>query len=161
MADDGVGPAVVGRMIRRGLPAALRATTIEGDLLGLASVWRGEREVWLVDAVTGSGPPGTLHDLGHREVLDVPGGGFTAHHPNVGDCLRWLMHAWPDLGSVRYRLFGVEVEVVRPGDRLSAVVEKAVERLVDRLLEAAREEVGVGDSAPLIWGPDSIATSVE
>jgi hydrogenase maturation protease len=113
--DAGAGPAVVARLRAAGLPAGLRAEEGGSDALRLATLWRGEPEVWLADALQRGAPPGTVHRLEHEELLAIPQRHAGAHHLSLPECLRWLALSDPNLGRVRFRLWGIE-----PG-RLAAV----------------------------------------
>lgn len=59
--DDGIGPAVVDELRRRGAPLATAVR--EGDLADLAILWRGSAEVLIVDACRTGQPVGTVHRL--------------------------------------------------------------------------------------------------
>ena len=63
--DDGVGAAVIDALREARPPAGLRAEHGGCDSLTLPSIWRGERSLWLVDAVSAGGAPGTIHRLDH------------------------------------------------------------------------------------------------
>jgi len=56
-ADDGAGPAVVARLLEMNPPAGVRCEDGGSDSLRLPTLWRGEREIWLVDAVARGTPP--------------------------------------------------------------------------------------------------------
>jgi hydrogenase maturation protease len=136
MADDGIGHAVVRRLMECGLPSGIRLHTIEGDVLALAELWNGEQSVWLVDAVSGDCPAGTLRVFEHRELLGLPAIGLSTHQMSVSESLRWLLHGKPEMAAVRFRLYGVEVGVLRPEQGLSRVVKESVCRLVDEIRAA-------------------------
>lgn len=136
MADDGIGHAVVDRLMECELPAGIRVHAIDGDVLALEDLWNGERAVWLVDAVSGDSPAGTLRVFEHREVLGLPANSLSTHQLSVGESLRWLLHGKPEMAAVRFRLFGVEVGALRPGQGLSLVVKEPVRRLVDEIRTA-------------------------
>jgi hydrogenase maturation protease len=138
MADDGIGHEVVSRLERSELPKGVRLFAIDGDVLDLMEVWRGETEVWLVDAVRSRQPAGALHVYGHQNVLQLPADRFSAHHPSVGECLRWMLHARPEMAAIEFRLYGIEVRSVRPARRLGRAVARAVDRLVGDICTATR-----------------------
>lgn len=132
MADDGAGPAVV-ESLRRATQPGLRAEDGGQDSLRLPSLWRGEPEVWLVDALVRGAPPGTLHVVPHEQLLEIPQRHGTAHQLSLPESLRWLALAWPELASVRYTLFGIEPERLELVQGLSPAVAAAVERLAREL----------------------------
>jgi hydrogenase maturation protease len=137
MADDGIGHAVVERLIRMGPPRRVRIEALAGDVLGLAEVWKGEPDVWLVDAVSGGSRPGSLRVFRHRDLLALPANGQTAHQLNLVENLRWLLHGRPEMATIRFRLFGIEIGDLRPEVGLSPVVDEGVNSLVEALYTAA------------------------
>lgn len=136
--DDGVGIAVVERLRAAGLPPDTRAEVGGTDSLCLTEIWKGERKIWFVDAVIGGKPPGTVHRLGHRQLLEAPQKHRGAHQLSLAENLRWLLLARRDLTAVRFRLWGVEPGELRPNERLSPPVARAADRLCDRIRLEAR-----------------------
>lgn len=139
MADDGFGPAVAAAVREAGLP--LGAAAVEApDVLQLSRLWRGEAEVWLVDAVaTGDHPPGTIHRIAHHELLELAPCTGSAHHLDLVDALRWLLHGSPVLAEVRFRLWGAEPERVGPWSGLGARVAAAVPVVAQEILRSAEQ----------------------
>ena len=90
----------------------------------------------MVDAVSSGRPPGTIHRLNHAEVVLLDAGATSVHHLGLGACLRWLLHATPEMGRVRFRLWGIEVAAVRPHPKLSADVAAAVAAVADEIRNA-------------------------
>ncbi|NWG01071.1 MAG: hydrogenase maturation protease, partial [Thermoanaerobaculaceae bacterium] len=107
--DDGVGPAVVARLAACPLPPGVRVVEGGTDSLRLPQLWEGEEEVWVVDAVTSGATPGTLPRVGHEQLLQEPQHHASAHTLSLPESLRWLELACPELASVRYELWGIEV----------------------------------------------------
>ncbi len=138
MADDGVGHAVVRGLEERELPSRIQLLAIDGDVLALTQLWNGEPAVWLVDAMSGALPAGTLRVFEHRELLEFPAGGVSIHHLSMGESLRWMLHTLPEMAAIEFRLYGVEAGVVRTERRLSRTMDGAVTRLVDEITIAAR-----------------------
>ena len=124
MADDGFGSAVVDGLRTLGFPPGMSAETIP-DVLHLRSAWRGEREIWMVDAVALPDSPGTIHRFDHDSLLKLAGSAGSAHHLELGVCLRWLLHANRDMASVRIRLWGVVPASVSARPELTQPVRKA------------------------------------
>jgi hypothetical protein len=54
---DGVGVAVVDRLVGARLPAGVRAVAAP-DVFALPQVWSSEKNVWIVDAMTRDSAPG-------------------------------------------------------------------------------------------------------
>ncbi len=142
VADDGAGVAVAERLSRAPLPEGARAVPGDTDVLRILSIWRGEPNVWLVDALRGDGPPGTVHRLEHDEVLAVPQRHAAAHYLSLPESLRWIGLARPEMASVRWRLYGIEPASLelRPG--LSPEVERAVEALADEIVREIERACG-------------------
>ena len=134
MGDDGAGPEVVRRLIAGPLPAGTRVEDGGADSLRLPGIWRGEPEVWLVDAVTGGGEPGSIVRLGHDEVLAVPQRHATAHALSLPEGLRWISLSYPEMAGVRYRFWGMVVRRLSLEPGLSDEVGAAVDRLVPEIL---------------------------
>jgi len=126
MADDGAGPALVAALTSVRLPRGVRVEDGGSDSLVLSGLWRGEPDVWLVDAVIRGDPPGSVVRLGHDELLRVPQRHGTAHRLSLPESLRWLAIAHPERAHVRYRLWGIEPAAVEPRPGLSAAVADAV-----------------------------------
>jgi len=136
MGDDGIGHAVVERLERIGPPPGVRVGALAGDVLGLADLWAGEPNVWLVDAVEGGSTAGCLQVIEDKDLLALPAGDLSIHHLSVSETLRWLLHGRPEMAAIRFRLYGIEIGALWPELGLSSVVEKAVDRLADELLAA-------------------------
>ena len=87
VADDGIGPAVIRRLEALGPVPGVRVEHGGQDSLRLIGLWRGEPEVWLVDAIVRGAPPGTVHCLGHEELLAIPQQHGTAHQLSLPETL--------------------------------------------------------------------------
>lgn len=127
MADDGVGIAVAERLLSLELPAGARAEVGDTDSLRLLSLWKGEEEIWLVDAILRDTQPGTVHRMSHDEVLSIPQRHAAAHFLSLPESLRWIAAATPDMARVRYRLWGIEPESIALSPGLTPRVATAAE----------------------------------
>jgi hydrogenase maturation protease len=136
VADDGCGLAVVRRLRGLGGP---RAEEGHSDSLRLPSLWAGEHEIWLVDALVRGAAPGTVHRLSHEEILAVPQRHGTAHQLSLPESLRWIAHAYPEMSRVRYRLWGIEPSSLALQEGLSTAVAAAVEAVADEILTEAEQ----------------------
>jgi hydrogenase maturation protease len=134
--DDGAGPAVLDLLRAGRLPVGARAEEGESDALRLPSLWRGEREVWLVDAVRAGGRPGSVYRLAHDDVLTVPQLHATAHQLSLPECLRWIAVSYPEMAAVRYRLWGIEPARVAFGAGLTPAVAAASRAVAAEVLAA-------------------------
>ncbi len=135
---DGVGHGVIRRLAEAPHDPSVRLHAVDGDLLGLAEIWRGEEEIWLVDAVATGRPPGSLVVVDNDLLLRPRGeGAGSAHHIDLGESLKWLLHARPELRSVRFRLYGVEIGGVDPNADEAAKIAEGTRRLAELLSGAA------------------------
>jgi hydrogenase maturation protease len=141
--DDGAGPAVIDALRRAGLPAGARAEHGGSDALCLRTLWRGERDVWLADAVAAGRVPGTVMRLGHEDLLAAPQRHASVHRLSLPECLRWLSLAFPELSRVQYRFWGVQVERVCPEAGLSPSVDAGA-RTVAAEIRSALTRLRVG-----------------
>ena len=136
MGDDGVGPAVVEALRRRGvdrraelLDAGLAFSEVLCDL-------DPARPLVVIDAVRGGGPPGSVYRLTLND-LDAETGSmskaFSLHELNVLPALRMeaLGGRWFDDVTI----FGVEPGEVDWGEELSAPVAEAVEILAQAVCQ--------------------------
>ncbi len=142
--DDGAGPAVAAALARRALPPWVRVVDLHTDVLALSSVWRDEREVWLLDAMALGKPPGTVHRAGHEELLAMSREQGHVHALSVPGCLAWLRLAEPRFEGVRFRAWGIEPASVEPGESLSPSVAAAVRRVVREVAEELLRRDGDG-----------------
>ena len=138
MGDDGIGPAVVRHLSRLELAAPVACHELS-DILHLPAVWSEQQEVWMIDAVIGGEPPGTIHRIAHDDVLSLTHRADTVHHLGLTEGLRWILHAHPEMARVRFYLWGVEPETVSPIEALSEIVDKAVRCLVNELSVAIHD----------------------
>ncbi len=137
MGDDGIGLAVIERLRRGQTPPGVRVEALAGDVLGLADVWANEPEVWLVDAVDGGSPVGSLQVIEHRTLLALPGERLSTHHLSLGESLRWLLHGMPEMAAIDFTLYGIEIGTPRPEPGLRPEIEESVARLASAVLTAA------------------------
>lgn len=138
MGDDGIGPAVVRHLSRLELPASVACRELS-DILHLPAVWSEQQGVWMIDAVIGGEPPGTIHRFAHSDVLSLTHRAATVHHLGLTEGLLWMLHAHPEMARVRFDLWGVEPETVSPIEALSEIVDKTVRCLVKELSVAIHD----------------------
>jgi len=136
MEDDGFGCTVIDHLRRFELPPGMSAEAAP-DVLHLRSLWRGQPAVWMVDAVQVGAPAGTVHRFDHDAVLELPAHAGSAHHLPFAESLRWLLHANPDLRSVRFRLWGVEPSGLSARPGLNPALAAAVDPVVREILRTA------------------------
>jgi hydrogenase maturation protease len=136
MGDDGVGHEVTRRLSLSGVPKDVRLAAIDGDVLALASLWEGEPDVWLVDAVSSGSRPGSFRFFGHRDLLALSEKDQSAHQLSLGESVRWLLHGRPEMATIRFRLCGIEIGDPSPQSGLSSEVDDGVNRLVEELQDS-------------------------
>jgi len=120
------------------LPAGVRVEIAGSDSLRLPDLWRGEGHVWLVDALIRGCAAGTVHRLSHDEVLLVPQRHATVHQLSLPESLRWIAVSYPEMASVRYRLWGIEPGRLVLAQELTEAVLGAVERVAEEITREAR-----------------------
>jgi len=160
--DDGLGVAAVRMLVRRFDPPD-GARVLDGGTLGLAllPIIQDAGRVLLVDAIrVGGAAPGTLVRIEGDEVAPAVRERLSPHQVGVADLLEAarLLDCYPE----RLVLLGMVPERLDFGFGLSTVVERQLERLVNRVVEellgwgyefrarAASEETlrgGAGDHA--------------
>ena len=133
MGDDGVGPAVIQELRRRHPGHGLRLVDGGTDLLALPSLWRGECEVWLIDAMTAGALPGTIHRYDHDGLVAIRQRTSSCHHLSLPECLAWVLHTYPRMREIRIRFWGVEPAVVALSEPLSEAVMAAVPAVADEV----------------------------
>ncbi len=132
--DDGVGPYVAERLSRLGLPAVAH----EGDGTGLLDLWAERRCCYLVDAMAGAAPAGSLVVFGGSQVGKLAAVPFvrSTHQLGVPEAVT--------LGRTLGRLPGHLVVIGITGCRfgfgaaLSPAVRRSADGLVARLARALR-----------------------
>jgi len=137
MADDGAGPEVVRQLLTAPLPAGVRVEDGGSDSLRLPSLWRGEAQVWIVDAVAGGGQGGDVVRLSHEELLAVPQRHATAHALSLPEALRWIALGYPEMAAVRYRMWGIAARDLGLHAGLSAFTAANVDRVAREILHEA------------------------
>ena len=137
--DDGVGPAVVARMLELGLPAGLRCVDCGTAGIDAALAMRGHDEVVVVDACRSGSEPGTLFEVAAEDLARLP--------PKVDiHVFRWdhavaLARSLGDVDEPRkISAYLVEGRSFAVGTPLSPEVDRAVDVLVTRLLTRHRAE---------------------
>jgi hydrogenase maturation protease len=138
MGDDAAGLAVAACLSGSPLPAGVRVEIAGSDSLRLPDLWRGEGHVWLVDALIRGCAAGTVHRLAHDEVLQVPQRHATVHQLSLPESLRWIALSYPEMASVRYRLWGIEPGGLVLAQELTEAVLGAVQRVAEEITREAQ-----------------------
>ena len=135
--DDGVGPAVVERLLEKWEPP-VGVRVLDGGTLGLSllPLLADAEAVILLDAVRmGEEPPGTLVRLTGEDVPTATRQQLSVHQVGVADLLDGL-HLLGKLPP-RLVLLGVVPESLELGYGVSALLEPALDVLVARAVQEA------------------------
>jgi hydrogenase maturation protease len=132
-SDDAAGLAVAER-IREAGPPGLEVIELEAEPVSLVDVWAGYPVVYLVDAVSSGGEPGTVYRF--DATSQPPPAQFRnrgTHAFSVADAVQ-LARA---LGRLPRQLitYGIEGAAFRAGRGLSPEAEKAVAAVAAQLLD--------------------------
>jgi hydrogenase maturation protease len=108
----------------------------EGEPTALLATFENADAVWLVDAVSSGGPPGTVHRLdATRRELPTDVFSTSTHHVGLAEAVE-LARALDQLPRSTI-VYGIEGSSFAVGDRLSSTVAA----VVDSVADAIREEV--------------------
>lgn len=143
--DDGVGPYVVERLCKRGMPAITHA----GDGAGLLELWEHLDVCVVVDAIAGRGQPGAVSVITDCDDPNFETTGFVRSTHRIG--LAEAVALGRALGRlpVRLLIIGIAGADFGYGGYLSPMVARAADQLIDRL--AAHEDLLIGTEAPDLW----------
>jgi hydrogenase maturation protease len=135
--DDGLGVAAVGMLARR-FDAPEGARVLDGGTLGLAllPIIQDAERVLLIDAIrVGDAAPGALVRIEGDEVAPAVRERLSPHQVGVADLLdaARLLDCYPE----RLVLLGMVPQRLDLGFGLSAVVERQLDRLVNRVVDEA------------------------
>jgi hydrogenase maturation protease len=107
-------------------------------------LWKGERTVFVIDAVSSNVKPGTIHRFDaawqppQKRIFQNSTHAFGLHEAmQLAQCL----HQLPS----RLIIYGIEGESFAIGKRLSAKVKNAVPYLIDCILAEAELEFWISD----------------
>ncbi len=133
--DDAVGPVLIRRLWDHGLPDDVQCADGGTGGMDVAFQMRGVAHAVLVDACSSGSEPGTIFELPGEEVEQLPPlSGIHLHAFRWDHALafgRWLLKEdYPKKITV-YLIEGERFEV---GEGLTSNVDKAIDRLKDRLL---------------------------
>jgi hydrogenase maturation protease len=135
--DDAVGLEVA-RRLREVLPPGAETIECGGEPVGLLDAWEGAEVALLVDAVSSSGRPGTVHRLDVTAGPVPPGlARGSTHALGLAEAIE-LGRALARLPA-RLALYGVEGGRFDAGEGLTPEVARAADRLVEEIrAEVAR-----------------------
>ncbi len=130
--DDGAGLEVARRMRARG-PQEITVRECSGEASSLLEAFAGRSRVILVDAASGGGRPGVTHRFeAHQKPLPTSLLNTSTHSWGVAEAVELAR----SLGQLPpcVVVYAIEGASFRPGRHLSAVVRRAVGRVVKRLV---------------------------
>lgn len=140
MGDDGVGPAAVGELRRRGLDD--RAELIDAGLAfsEVLCDLDPSQPLIVLDAIRGSGEPGSVYRLSLND-LDAAQGAMahavSLHEVSVLPALKIEALTGREFADVT--IFGVEPGRLAWGDELSEPVAAAMDKLIEAVLKHVEE----------------------
>ena len=136
-SDDGAGIAVA-RRLRTLFPTGVTILEESGEGAALMQGWQGAAWVMLVDAVRSGASPGTIHRLDAR-AAPMPTGFFhySTHAFSVAEAVE-LARSLDQLPA-HLVVYGIEGATFAAGVELSPAVEQAVEAVVERIAQEARD----------------------
>ena len=142
--DDAAGIEVVRRLRDAGV-AGLDLHAHDGEPLGLIDRMAGAETVFIVDAVRGEAPAGTVHrfELGDEPIPGLPRRDST-HAVGLTDVLELARDL--DGLPIRVVVIGIEGERFDAASGLSDAVAKAVDDVVAMLTSTAATQNGGGGS---------------
>ena len=141
--DDGVGPAVVERLLRRGLPPGIGCLDASTAGVDVVLAMRGEDRVVLVDACQGAGEPGTVCELRGEALQRQEPGPLSTHGIRWDQAVALGRAMLGDSFPRDLVVYVVEAASFEPGDALTPAVERAADRLADMLVQAAAYDAAV------------------
>ncbi len=133
--DDAVGPTLIERFRDRGIPSGVRCLDAATDAISVIDAMRATERVVLVDACLSGAPPGTIIELSGPEIDDVPPARIPLHSLRwshaIAAARRMLGPDYPQ-SVTAWLIEGLDFE---PGAPLTPAVDKAIDQLVNRLVE--------------------------
>lgn len=138
MGDDGVGLAVLARLMERG-DTPRDVELVDGGTWGmnLLPVIESAGRVLLIDAINTNAPPGTMQELSRHQLPRYLATKISPHQVDLHDVLALaeLRGTLPDDTMA----IGLQPERVEMTIALSAVVAAGVDRVADRALAILAE----------------------
>jgi len=131
--DDGVGPAAVERLRRRGLPGVILAEC-DGEPTRMLDLWTGADLAVVIDALrTGAPRPGAIHRRSLRHPSMRGMGSASSHAVDLGDAV--ALAAALDRLPGTLLLYAIEAADTSLGVGLSPAVEAALDDLLDEIAD--------------------------
>jgi len=130
--DDAAGPLVIDRLTVKAV-TGVRLVEVAGDAPEIIDAWRGVRRAVVVDAVFSGGTPGEVHRVDARRGVPASWRSASSHLVGLAEAveLATALECVPD----ELVVYGIEAKNVGPGEGLSRPVAKAMDDLVDAVVE--------------------------
>ena len=138
MGDDGVGPAAVEALARRGCPPGIALYDAGLACLDVLGGLDPTAALIVIDAVHAGGEPGSIYRAEVNSMAAPDAGvarGLSLHEISVAPALRMEALIGREFRDVT--VFGVEPDTLEWGAPLSPAVAGAVDRLVEAVLDYA------------------------
>ena len=129
--DDGAGIAVVHRLKGR-FTSEVKLIEESGDGLLLLEAWRDASSVFVIDAMSSGGAPGTIRIVDAHKDL-VPSKFFLCSTHAFGLTQAINLARILDRLSAEFLIFGIEGERFEPGSHMSPRVIAAVDEVATRI----------------------------
>jgi hydrogenase maturation protease len=137
--DDAAGPVLVRRLRERGLPEGVECADAGTDGMEVVFRMRGMPEVVCIDACTSGSEPGSLFELSAAECASLPlPAGVGTHAFRWDQALALGRLLLKDEYPPCVRAYLIEGESFAVGAGLSPAVDRAIDRLADRILKSSR-----------------------
>jgi hydrogenase maturation protease len=137
MKDDGIGVWVV-RALAKTYDWPARVRLVDGGVAGLRclSEFEGAGHLLIIDAVSGTEPPGTIYQLNPEDVAAREGPFFSAHGMGVFE----LISVARMMGKLpRTRILGIQPKEAREfGDGLTPLLRGVLPRVLDAAIGELR-----------------------
>ena len=132
-SDDAVG-ILIARKLKDRVSDRVSIKEQSGEGTSLMDSWQEHDRVCVVDAVSSGAPPGSIHRMdASKEPIPSKFFSCSTHDFGVAEAIE-MARALDQLPR-QLQLFGIEGGNFQPGEMLSAEVERAMELVVDEILQ--------------------------
>ena len=131
--DDSVGILVARELMPYQNPN-LKIIEHSGEGISLMEIFKNEKQVILVDAVSSNEPPGSLHMIdAHENILSKKMFSCSTHNFGVAEAVEMArsLNQLPE----QFLILGIEGKDFHPGKDLSPVVEHAKKKIIQEIIK--------------------------
>ncbi len=132
-SDDSVGILVV-RELKKYQKDNLTIMEHSGEGISLMDIFKNEKQIILVDAVSSKEKPGTIHLIDpHKQVLPKKMFSCSTHNFGVAEAVEMSrsLNQLPE----QLLIFGIEGKNFHPGEDLSPEVEHAKKKVIQEIVK--------------------------